>query len=296
MSTLLKHVEKLESLRALATSEGFRDAAKLLGIAPSTLSERIDTLERLFRRPLVERGRGRPTLTPFARELVEAAEPALAVLEGLLPEAAGERRAPRVLRVGAYESLALRSLTQALFADRAALPGTLELVSGRAVTLVRALVAGELDVVAVAGPLEDERVEAFQVGTEELVLVRPRRVDEAVARAAVAEGRWVGLTRASLSRRGYYARLLAAIGAGRPRFSCDSFEVAARVCLEGDLPGVLPSRVAKDLARELCVVEIGELARQEGRHPIVLAVKRGLLGRHHVALRTALERALAKSA
>lgn len=294
MASAFRHVEKLASLRVLAASQGFRDAAKRLGVAPSTLSERIAALEKIFRRPLVERGE-RPVLTPFARELVDSAASALDVLEGLVPEKAGGRKA-RVLRVGAYESLALRSLVRAVMGQQQAIAPEIHVSSGRGNALVRALVAGELDAVVTAGPLDDDRVDTFVVGTEELCVTRPKDLPERDAYEALRAGTWVGLRRPADSRRDYVARFLAMLGASRPRFTCDSFEVAARLSLEGGMPAVLPTQVARDFAADLRVLTLEPAVVSQGRHDILLVVKTGLFAPHHDALRTRLERALGESA
>jgi DNA-binding transcriptional LysR family regulator len=289
---MLAHVEKLDVLRVLGESEGLRDAAARLGLSPSTLSEKISTLEGFFKTALVERGGARIALTPFARELVDTATPHLAALARLGPTK-GRARAPKRLRIGAYESLALRVLPSVVVSVRDT-EGIehVDIRTGRSSALLVALSRGELDFAVLAGPVDAARFDVAPLASEELRLCRPKSMTEAAAHTLVAAGRFVGLSADAEGHPRFYRRFLAAIAAESPFVTSDSFEVVCRVALSQTLPCVLPGRLARESAPGLIECAMDARALAETRHDIAVARKRGLGTSVYGTLLTALKAAL----
>jgi DNA-binding transcriptional LysR family regulator len=97
-------LRQLRTFRAVVTHRTVTDAAIALGLAPSSVSEQVRTLERSLGVSLFERGPNGMTLTPagdrmltWARRLLDQAEQARREVTGARP----------VLRLGALETIAV---------------------------------------------------------------------------------------------------------------------------------------------------------------------------------------------
>ena len=234
MSKVFSPLERLESLRILGTSATLRDAAAQLGIAPSSLSSRIRSLEEHFGFALVERRVDGVSLTPAATGLLEQASPHLDALHRLVQ---GGMATSATVRVGAYEAIARRFGATVV---RVLAPAPVELRTARSQTLLVALGRGELDVILVAGPLElDERFLATPFGEERLALYAPREMSEGAARACVAAGEWVGLAERAASRATSFDSGIK--GAAKPRITAESFGLIRTLALDLGVPCVLPT-------------------------------------------------------
>lgn len=138
-------IRHCRALIAVAEQDGVARAAKALGVAQSTLSETLIALERAVDTQMVLRLRGSGArltpaaerLLPYARQIVAAAEAAVAVLtEG----------SPR-LNVGASESISSHLLPAALRRLREREPALeVQVATGLCAELHARVRAGELDV------------------------------------------------------------------------------------------------------------------------------------------------------
>src|SRR4051794_31666639 len=109
----------LTALVAVQREGSFRGAAACLGLVQSAVSQRISQLEQLVGLELVERSRGQSSvrLTDAGATLIEHAQDILAEFDAALADLrtlAG--REERVLRIGAYESVATALVPPAIAA------------------------------------------------------------------------------------------------------------------------------------------------------------------------------------
>ena len=270
LGSFLTNIEKLHVLGVVGSSGSLRDAATRLGIAPSTLSEKMSTLEALYGRSLLVRGRQKIALTPFAQELVDAAAGPISALEQLAPAASG-KTAPRIVRLGAYDSLAVHVLP-ALLEGITEIPGIkrLDVRTGRSSSLMANLARGELDLVVAIGGDEPALVESYRVGTDELCFAWKGR-EAASAMKLLQDGQWIGLTSGKGPAR-FYRNFLAQAGVvGAPVLACDSFEVVRSLAFSTGLPALLPRRVAFRAPRPLAPLPLSDRARTAGKHDVVVA-------------------------
>lgn len=115
-------VRHCRTLVAVSDEGGIAAAARALGLAQSTVSETLSSLERVLGAPVIVRRRGREaaltlaaeTLLPHARALIAASEAALA---------AASPKSSTVLRLGTVESISSFLLPKPLRSFREDWPG-----------------------------------------------------------------------------------------------------------------------------------------------------------------------------
>lgn len=280
-ATLLAHAEKLDALCVVAECTALRAAATQLGIAPSSLSERIQSLESLFQAPLVERGQGRSVqLTPFGRELVSHVRPLLDALVDITAVTKAPLL-PKRLRIGAYESLSLDALPRVLAGLRKSGKfsfRSIDVRGGRAPQLLLALANGELDLVVVAGIADDERFQSEAVGVEELGVFYPATMSTAACEQHLADGDWIGLSASVQGHPRFYRQFCASVTRTSPALACDSFEVARKFAAVTRRPAILPTRVGLRGPGALHPLDVSAAAKAKSQHAITLLCKRGLAG------------------
>jgi DNA-binding transcriptional LysR family regulator len=277
MSGLLPHADKLHALRMVGQCASLREAAAQLGIAPSSLSEKLRTLETALGTALIARSRGRVALSPFAHELLETAGPALDTLLALSGKhARGD--APAVLRVGAYESLAVHILPEVLTSLGRQYPATrLELRSARSAQLARGVLVGELDCAVVVGPVNADGIHASQLFREHLGVFYTKTVTAARAAQLMTQGEWAGLAPDRGELPNFYRDFCKKSGfLGLPQLSSDSFEALRELACDADLPVVLPQLVARASKRQLHELQTPANCRAAGAHDIQLLRRRNL--------------------
>jgi DNA-binding transcriptional LysR family regulator len=194
---------QLHAFVVLAEELHFGHAAARLGIAQPPLSQQIRRLEEKVGHPLFHRESGRVTLSAAGRELLPAAQRALADLaDGLAAARSAGSGETGVLRIGFAASLALTVLPGLLRAYRERFPDVRldirEMTSSPQLTALR---EGAIDIGLLREPPDDETEFGFRVVLREpFVAVLPgghplaaRRV---VPLASLADAPFVLLPRA----------------------------------------------------------------------------------------------------
>lgn len=167
---------QFHAFTVLAEELHFGRAAARLGIAQPPLSQQIRRLEEKVGHPLFDRGPTRVTLTAAGRELLPAAQRALADLDAGLRAArsigSGERG---VLRIGFAASLALTILPDVLRTYRQRFPDVeLDIHEMTSSPQLTALRDGAVDIGLLREPPEDEPEFGFRtVLREPFVAVLP---------------------------------------------------------------------------------------------------------------------------
>ncbi|MGN6687567.1 MAG: LysR family transcriptional regulator [Actinomycetales bacterium] len=145
---------RLRIFLAVADTLHFGRAGERLRIAQPSVSQQVARLERQLGCQLFARAPSGVTLTLAGRELANVVGPALRQLDDGIARFM-ETRAKPVVRIGALSSLASYLIPRA--AAAASISDRIDLVEGSLPSLVRALRAGELDVVFCYEP-DDEHV------------------------------------------------------------------------------------------------------------------------------------------
>jgi len=153
-------IKHLRALRAIAETGTFWAAAEALNSSLSTVSDHIADLEALTGQRLVERSRGRRTvtLTEAGRLLLGHAD----AIESRLRAAEADFRAYAAglsgsLRVGIYQSVANKILPEVMRRFKAGWPDVdVQLTEGAYdITLVEAVERGELDLTFAIEPIQE---------------------------------------------------------------------------------------------------------------------------------------------
>lgn len=178
-------VRHLLAFTAVVDEGTFGGAADVLGFSQAAISQQIASLEKVLGQPLFDRPGGprRPTLTPAGDVFVTHARAILARLEladSHLQELATGQGG--LLRVGTFQSASVKLLPQVVSILKQESPGLdITLVeSDDNPELIDKLLAGELDVSFVVGPLNDDRLETVHLATDPFVIVA--HVDDPAAK------------------------------------------------------------------------------------------------------------------
>ena len=161
------------ALIAVHDGGGIGAAARLLGMAQSTVSETLLSLERLIDTPVTQRRPGREAiltpagdaLLPHARSLVATADAALAALAA---------KAQEVIRLGTVESASSFLLPEPLAAFRRDRPDVdLRITVGLCADLKKAVSRAEIDAALTVEPCREDRATdgSAELSRAQLVLV-----------------------------------------------------------------------------------------------------------------------------
>nr|WP_081639790.1 LysR substrate-binding domain-containing protein [Actinomadura flavalba] len=168
-------IAQLRAFLALAEHLHFRDAAAALRMSQPALSGAVAALEETLGAKLVERTTRRVLLTPAGERAASRAERILAELDRLVEEVHAAR-GPLVgpLRVGVIPTVAPYLLPVVLPRLAAGFPELrLSVHEDQTGHIVAELLAGRLDVVLLALPLDVKGVTELTLYEEDFVLVTP---------------------------------------------------------------------------------------------------------------------------
>lgn len=150
-------------------------AARRLGYVQSHITGRIRLLEKEFHRQLFERGKTGVTLTPEGQKLYPYVEALLAQwneVRSLMLESDGPCGA---LRIGSMESTAALHAARWISTFHATFPKVdISLETGTTKTLLQRVVDRKLDIVVVAGAVENLDLASRALMVEELKIITPR--------------------------------------------------------------------------------------------------------------------------
>lgn len=178
MATLTDiEIRHLVALTAVAEEGSFGRAGDVLGFSQSAISQQIGSLEKAVGTPMFDRPGGPrpPSLTPAGRLLLRHAH---AVLERLAAatEELEELKAGTSGRlvIGTFQSVSVQLLPTLLGQLREESPRLdVRLFEEELGGLVERVVADELDLAFVVGPVTDDRVESVVVRQDAMVVVVP---------------------------------------------------------------------------------------------------------------------------
>src|SRR5262245_4059085 len=165
-------LRQLRYLDSLAETRHFGHAAEACAVSQPALSMQIKELEDELKVSLVERRKSGIELTEQGEEIARRARTILAAVRDLLDYAKHQEGVlAGVLKLGAIPSITPYLLPAALPELQRRFPGlSLQLRETVTATLVHELVAGDLDLVVVAPPIDDPDVETFHLFDDRFVL------------------------------------------------------------------------------------------------------------------------------
>jgi len=239
-------VRHCRALVAVHDGGGIGAAARTLGVAQSTVSETLLSLERVLGAPVTLRRAGREAvLTVAAEALLPHARSLIALSEAALAAGAPPGRA--AIRLGTVESISSFLLPGPLGAFRQHWPGVeVRITIGLCEDLRKRVADGELDAALTIERIADD-------GADDLASVDLRLVvapHHALAASAVTGSDLAEATFLLSDSEGAFDKLVRAWAGsvGRsPRFeSAGSIEGVKRGVLAGDAVGVLPDYAVAD--------------------------------------------------
>lgn len=169
---------QLEALQAVVREGSFAKAALYLGFSQAAISQQIARLEACTGLLVLERpgGRRAATLTQAGRALLSHADLIVSRV-GSLESQLDMLRAGTGGRIscGVFQSVGVQFLPDIVRRVRAESPDLEVSLIERDTNdeLIDPLLAGELDVAFITGPLEDARLELIDLGTDPFVLLLP---------------------------------------------------------------------------------------------------------------------------
>ncbi len=165
-------VTALETFLAVARSGSFSAAAERLHCVQSNVSTRVKHLEADLGVDLFHRGRRGVVPTAAGKVLTSYAERVLDLVDETARAVRGTLDAGGPLRVGSLETTAAVRLPPVLIDYGRALPEVdLSLVTGDTATLIRQVLAHELDGAFISGEIAQAELDCRTLFVEELVLV-----------------------------------------------------------------------------------------------------------------------------
>lgn len=168
-------LRQLQYFIALAEHLHFADAAAVCGVSQPNLSSQIRELENDLGGQLVERTSRHVLLTPFGLRVLERAQRVIAEVNDLM-HLSNENHDPFTgrVRLGVIPTIAPYVLPRALPKVRVLWPQLeLQLIEDFTERLMPRLVAGELDVVLMALPVEHSGLEVEVLAKEPFVVLAP---------------------------------------------------------------------------------------------------------------------------
>jgi DNA-binding transcriptional LysR family regulator len=162
------NLRRIETFYWAAKLGSFSAAADRLNATQSTVSMRIQDLEREFGITLFERGRRGARLSSMGREALRYAEEMLRLAAEMRGRLAGGETMPGVLRIGVVEMISVTWLPRLVKAIHGSYPKVaLELAEALTQDLIEDLDRGDLDLILAAGRIPGYNFTQMSLGTVE---------------------------------------------------------------------------------------------------------------------------------
>ncbi len=162
------NLRQIETFYWAAKLGSFSAAADRVNATQSTVSMRIQDLERDFWIPLFDRGRRGARITSMGRELMRYAEEVLRLSADIRERLAGSETMPGVVRIGVVEMISVTWLPKLVKAIHERYPKVaLELDEALTQDLIEDLNQGNLDLVLAAGRVPGYNFSQVSLGAVE---------------------------------------------------------------------------------------------------------------------------------
>lgn len=164
------NIKQLESFVCIVECGSFAAAAERLFATQSTISSRIQELEKHLGVQLFDRSHHRATLTPKGEQLLPFARQVVFLAQQATHEIGDKEAISGVLRIGAVGLVAITLLPRLVEAVRATYPNLiLRLHIHLTHTVFQKLHAGAIDLALVTSPVTEPDVETYFLSSDEFV-------------------------------------------------------------------------------------------------------------------------------
>ena len=244
---IYSHVYKIWLLKLLQDFGNFKEASLFSHMTQSAFSQNLKTLENYMQKSLVIRERGKITLTPDGKTLLEKSYPILDALGEIDIRGKESNAFSGTLRIGAYESIAV-NWSYVLFQKIRNISSDikLEIRTSRSDVLAQKVSKGELDMALVINAKPSDKYNSEVVFENEFNLYantslahnkNPLDLIKTFGLCALATG--------PDGHANFYKRFFSKIP--KPfdvHLLSDSFEVIRNTTLNQNIIGLMPNRVA----------------------------------------------------
>jgi len=261
-SSFLNMIHKIWSLDQIVKAGDFKAASSILGVTPSALTQSVKTLESHFEKTFLIRERGRILLTSEGQILLEKFSSVLDELEGLDQEFS-EQDGPQKIRIGAYDSLAIRYLPK-LYSNILEINPNIkiDLQVGRSAELITLIHRGHLDMALVVTPQKSDSYFTTLLAYNYLsIYTHKKNLDDEIDIHNLGVG---CLRTESDGRQSFLIKALNLLGVKSKdlKVQTDSLESLLALCIEGNISAILPVDLANRHIEQL--VDVSDLYNATG--------------------------------
>jgi len=256
-SSFIGMIHKIWFLDQIVKAGDFKTASSILGVTPSALTQSVKTLEGHFEKTFIIRDKGNILLTSEGQVLLEKFSSVLEELEGLDQEYS-EQDGPNKIRIGAYDSLAIRYLPK-LYSNILEVNPKIKinLQVGRSAELITLIHRGHLDMALVVAPQESDSYFTTPLAYNSLsIFSHKKNLNGKVNIHDLGIG---CLRSESDGRQSFLLKALSLlkIKSKDINVQTDSFEALLSLCIEGHISAILPIDLAS--RHEDCLIDVSEL-------------------------------------
>jgi len=256
-SSFIGMIHKIWFLDQIVKAGDFKTASSILGVTPSALTQSVKTLENHFEKTFLIREKGNIALTSEGEALLEKFSSVLGELEGLDQEYS-EQDGPKKIRIGAYDSLAIRYLPKLYSNILDVNPNVkIDLQIGRSAELITLIHRGHLDMALVVAPQESDSYYTTPLAYNHLsIYTHKKNLDEKIDIHSLGVG---CLRSESDGRQSFLLKALNLLGVKSKDLNvqADSFEALLALCIEGKISAILPADLANRHSEQL--VDVSDL-------------------------------------
>jgi DNA-binding transcriptional LysR family regulator len=243
-SSFIGIVHKIWFLDQIIKAGNFKTASSFLGVTPSALTQSVKTLENHFEKTFIVRDKGNIVLTSEGQALLEKFSSVLEELEGLDQEYS-EQDGPKKIRIGAYDSLAIRYLPKLYSNILEVNPNVkIDLQIGRSAELITLIHRGHLDMALVVAPQDSDTYFTTPLAYNYLsIYTHVNNINEKIN----IHNLGIGCLRSeSDGRQSFIVKALNLLGIKSKDINVqtDSFEALLSLCIEGKISAILPVDLA----------------------------------------------------
>lgn len=244
-------IHKIWFLDQIVKAGDFKTASSILGVTPSALTQSVKTLEGHFEKTFLIRDKGNIVLTSEGQALLEKFSSVLEELEGLDQEYS-EQDGPKKIRIGAYDSLAIRYLPKLYSNILEVNPNVkIDLQVGRSAELITLIHRGHLDMALVVAPQESDSYFVTPLAYNYLsIYTHKKNIRDEINIHDLGVG---CLRSESDGRQSFLLKALNLLGIKSKNLNvqADSFEALLALCIEGKVSAILPADLASRHAEHL---------------------------------------------
>ena len=261
-----QHAYKIWLLNLVKEHKTLSAAAQEARISASAISQSLAQLEEALSLHLLNRDKKTISLTQQAEDLLQMFSEALLLFEKFDPETLNHKNAPKRIRIGAYESIAIDLLPQIIPILRSKWSGIeIELEIARSRPLIEKCKKGDLDLVFVADATHAPQLLIKSFATDQFGLFVSSKTDSSLTADQIVKQMGFGSLKIDDKHHSacYKRFLKTLLISSKPTLETESFEVILALVRGGALAGILPLRVAQRARPEIKRIDLSDLIQNK---------------------------------